>query len=56
MIAAEAVIAQLIGAGEEIGNENARVIAASAAYNFAASERVHSAQPGASGRLQIDPT
>ena len=57
MIAAEAVIAHLVGAGEEIGNENARVIpAAPAADNFAASERVHPAESGAQGHLRIDPT
>ena len=56
-IAAKAVIAHLIGAGVEIGNENARVIpAAPAADNFAASERVHPAESGAPGHLRIDPT
>jgi hypothetical protein len=57
MIAAKSAIAHLIRAGEEIGNENARVIpAAPAADNFAASERVHPAESGALGRLLIDPT
>jgi hypothetical protein len=57
MIAAKAVITHLIGAGEEIGNENARVIpAAPAADNFAATERVHSAESGAPGRLRVYPT
>ena len=57
MISAKAVIAHLIGAWEEIGNENARVIpAALATDNLAASERVHSAESGTPGRLRIDPT
>jgi hypothetical protein len=56
-IASNAIYAHLVGAGVEIGNENARVIAAvPAADNFAASERVHSAQSGAPGCLRIDPT
>ena len=57
MIAAKAVIAHLVGAGVEIGNENARVVpAAPAADNFAASERIHPAESGAPGHLRIDPT
>jgi hypothetical protein len=58
MIAAKAVIAQLIGAEEEMGNENARVIAvAPAADNFAPvreSTRRSPARNAISGSIQRD--
>ena len=52
MVAAKSVFSNLIGAGVEIGNEDARVVAALAADNLAASQRVCPAQSCAVGQFR----
>jgi hypothetical protein len=55
LISAQPVILELTGAWPKIGDEDAGVIAALAANDFAAGQRIDSAQPGVADQSTIDP-
>jgi hypothetical protein len=56
MVAAKVVIAHLLGAGAEIGNENSGIVTARSTYNLAAGKGVDPPEAGATGEFRIDPT
>jgi hypothetical protein len=55
LIPSEAVFADAIGSGMEIGDEDAGVVARSPADDLGAGEGVHSSEAGAVGQGTVDP-
>jgi hypothetical protein len=56
VVAAQAVLANLVGARVEIRDKNAGVVAPLAADNFASCHRICPAKAGAASQFPIDPT
>jgi hypothetical protein len=56
MVAAQTVLANLVGARVEIRDKDAGVITALAADNFAAGQRICPAEAGTASQFPIDPT
>ncbi len=56
LIAPQPVLANVVRAREEVGNEDAGVVPASAADDFAACHGIHSPQVGTIGQISVAPS